>query len=131
MYSNHIQVPCAPGELLDKISILEIKSERISDSKKLANVQTELNLLNQIRDQHVPQTDELEEMYNELKSTNEALWDIEDDIRLCEKRNDFSLRFIELARSVYITNDKRAELKKQINLLLNSTLIEEKSYQPY
>lgn len=131
MYSNHIQVPCAPGELLDKISILEIKSERIEDPKKLANVQTELALLSQIREQHIPQSDELEEIYNELKSTNENLWDIEDDIRLCEKRNDFSLRFIELARSVYITNDKRAELKKQVNLLLNSGLIEEKSYQSY
>jgi len=131
MYSSHIQVPCSPGELLDKLTILEIKSERISDEKKLINVQTELLLLAQIRDQFIPTTDELEELFNELKAVNETLWDIEDDIRLCEKQNDFSSRFVELARSVYQTNDKRADLKKQINLLLNSTLVEEKSYQPY
>lgn len=131
MYSNHIQVPCAPGELLDKISILEIKSERIVDANKLTNVKTELNLLTEIREQNIPQTDELEELYSDLKSINETLWDIEDDIRLCERQNDFSSRFVELARSVYITNDKRADLKKQINLLLNSVIIEEKSYQPY
>ena len=131
MYSNHIQVPCSPGELLDKLSILEIKSERISDEKKLSNVQLEMQLLAQIREQSIETTDELEEIYSELKAVNEALWDIEDDIRICEKKRDFSLRFVELARSVYVTNDKRADLKKQINRLLNSSLVEEKSYQVY
>ena len=131
MYSNHIQIPCSAGELLDKISILEIKAEHITDEKKLENVQTELTLLTQIREQFIEQSPEVDELYYELKSINETLWDIEDDIRLCEKSRDFSGRFVELARSVYHTNDKRADLKKQLNTLLNSTLIEEKSYQPY
>ncbi len=131
MYSNHIQIPCSAGELLDKLTILEIKSERILDEKKKANVDLELELLTQIREQFVPQTDEVEELYAELKSVNETLWDIEDDIRICEKKGDFSSRFVELARSVYVTNDKRADLKKQLNMFLNSTLVEEKSYQTY
>lgn len=124
-------VPIAPGELFDKISILEIKSERIADPEKLANVRLELELLRRRRDEAVPSSDGLLELYRELKSVNEALWMIEDDIRDCERNKDFGDRFVELARSVYLTNDKRAALKKQINQDLGSRIVEEKSYSDY
>jgi len=110
------------GELLDKISILEIKQENITDSQKLSNIKKELDLL---RDEasKFPQV-----LYLELKETNQKLWNIEDSIREKEYRKEFDLEFIELARSVYITNDLRSELKRKINLATNSSLIEEKSY---
>ncbi len=126
-----VQVEISPGELIDKITILEIKIERISDADKLGNVRIEWETLTQARDDHITPSAELEKLAGDLKTVNEALWDIEDDIRDCERASDFSQKFIELARSVYITNDKRAALKREINELLGSRLVEEKSYADY
>jgi len=121
----------APGELIDKITILRIKSERIGDEAKLKNVRTELDILQKTQAAEVPQSDEMVRLEDALKTVNEALWEIEDDIRDCERNGDFGEEFIRLARAVYVTNDKRAALKKEINLLLGSTIVEEKSYAEY
>lgn len=121
----------APGELIDKITILRIKSERIADEAKLKNVRTELDILNETLAKDVPASDELTRLDGELQKVNEALWEIEDDIRECERKGDFGEDFIRLARAVYVTNDKRAALKKEINLLLGSAIVEEKSYAEY
>lgn len=121
----------APGELIDKITILRIKSERISDEAKLKNVRTELAILNETLTKDVPASDELTRLDGELQKVNEELWEIEDDIRDCERNGDFGEDFIRLARAVYVTNDKRAALKKEINLLLGSNIVEEKSYAAY
>ncbi|MCC7168394.1 MAG: hypothetical protein IT565_12580 [Rhodospirillales bacterium] len=126
-----ISVEVAPGELIDKIAILEIKMKRIADPAKRANVTTELEVLAATRDRAIPPSAELDRLAAELVRVNEALWVIEDDIRDCERAKDFGPRFIELARAVYITNDERARLKRQINDLLGSRIIEEKSYAPY
>jgi len=128
---NDILVPVSPGELLDKITILQIKAERIDDPAKVANVNTELQRLTEVWNQSVETDDVIEALTQELKRINEALWEIEDDIRDEERNKRFGERFIELARAVYVTNDQRAEAKKKINLHLNSTIIEEKSYQDY
>ncbi|HWI41148.1 MAG TPA: DUF6165 family protein [Verrucomicrobiae bacterium] len=126
-----VSVPISIGELLDKITILEIKKERIRNEEKLRNVVTELDLLSRVRDESVPAGEEMASVYAELRSVNEKLWDIEDDIRECERAKDFGPRFIELARAVYITNDRRAELKNVLNRLSGSLLVEEKSYEAY
>lgn len=128
---NQILIPISPGELLDKITILEIKSERIQDQEKKANVDRELAMLNRVWEDSVTQDDALSGMRDELKSINETLWVIEDDIRDEERNKRFEARFIELARSVYVTNDQRADVKKRINLHLKSDIVEEKSYQDY
>ncbi len=128
---NDIQVPISPGELLDKITILQIKSERIDDAAKLANVNRELGMLTRVWQQSVEADDEIEALTARLKSINEKLWEIEDDIRDEERNRRFGERFIELARAVYVTNDERADAKKQVNLHLNSSIVEEKSYQDY
>ena len=124
-------IEVAAGELIDKITILEIKSERISDAAKLANVRTELATLAAARKRSIADSAELTELSQQLKAVNEALWNIEDEIRLCERDQDFGARFVELARSVYRQNDRRAALKRKINELLGSKLIEEKDYAPY
>ena len=126
-----IRVEIAPGELIDKITILTIKRERIDDPDKLANVRTEIEVLESARDSALDRSPVLDQLTAELKSINEQLWEIEDEIRICERENDFGPRFIELARSVYQTNDRRADVKRQINERLGSRLIEEKSYAPY
>ena len=128
---KQILIPISPGELLDKITILEIKSARIDSAEKKANVNNELSMLNQVWNESVKQDNALVEMRAELKAINEALWDIEDDIRDEERARRFTDRFIELARSVYVTNDQRANVKKRINLHLKSDIVEEKSYQDY
>ena len=128
---KEILIPISPGELLDKITILRIKSQRISDPEKLANVRKELEMLDTIWSDSVNQDDIIQQLTAELTSINEELWDIEDDIRDEEREKRFGDRFIELARSVYVTNDKRAEAKKKINLHLGSEIVEEKSYQDY
>ena len=128
---NDILVPISPGELLDKITILQIKAERIDDATKVANVKTELNLLTEVWSKSVESDAEIQALTLELKSINETLWVIEDDIRDEERNKRFGERFIELARSVYVTNDDRANAKKKVNLHLNSTIVEEKSYQDY
>jgi hypothetical protein len=122
--------PIAPGELLDKISILEIKSERIKDRAKFENVRLELAALLAVREM-LSRPDELAALTAELKKVNECLWDVEDELRDCERRQDFGPRFIDLARSVYRHNDCRAALKREINILLGSRLIEEKAYARY
>ena len=126
-----VSIEIAPGELIDKITILEIKLERIKDEDKLANVRQEYDTLVQSRDAAFEATPELDRLSAELKAANEALWDIEDDIRDCERNKDFGDAFVQLARSVYISNDKRAALKREISELLGSSLIEEKSYAAY
>ena len=128
---NEILIPISPGELLDKITILQIKSERIDDAAKVANVNTELGMLEKVWSETVEDDEEIQALTAELKSVNEALWEIEDDIRDEERNKRFGDRFIELARAVYVTNDERANAKKQVNLHLNSSIVEEKSYQDY
>jgi hypothetical protein len=129
--STAIQVEVAPGELIDKITILEIKSERMDGPKKVANVQTELKTLVAARDRAIAPSEALQSLTQQLREVNEQLWNIEDSIRDCERNQDFEGPFIELARAVYHTNDKRAALKRDINELLGSRLIEEKSYSEY
>jgi hypothetical protein len=131
MALKSILVEVAPGEMIDKITILAIKSERMEGAEKLANVRHELDILSSMRDKEIPSSAELNDLTAKLKAVNEALWKIEDDIRDCEATKDFSQTFVDLARSVYITNDQRANLKREINVLLGSNIIEEKSYKPY
>ena len=126
-----ILVPISPGELLDKITILRIKSARMTDAAKLANVRAELAELEKTWRAAVgPQADVAEDERG-LQAVNERLWVIEDDIRDQERAQAFDARFIELARSVYIENDERAAIKKRINVKLGSRIVEEKSYKPY
>lgn len=126
-----IQVPVSYGELIDKITILEIKARQISDPAKLANVRNELDLLNATwANDSASQTDIGDERAR-LLAVNEALWDIEDRIRLKERAQAFDGEFVELARAVYFRNDERAAVKREINLKLGSQLVEEKSYQDY
>lgn len=125
-----ILIPVAPGELIDKITILQVKSERI-DASKRANVVQELALLCAVRDQAIAPSPALDALTGELASINAALWDIEDGKRACERSQDFGDRFIALARAVYRENDRRAAVKRRINELLGSTIFEEKSYAPY
>jgi tetratricopeptide (TPR) repeat protein len=126
-----IAVPIAAGELIDKITILEIKADRITEPSKLRNVRTELAALRDARDWGVPDSTRLAELTSGLREVNETLWQIEDDIRLCERNQDFGPRFVELARAVYHTNDRRSAIKSRINELLGSELVEEKTYTRY
>ena len=126
-----IHVPVSWGELLDKIAILEIKAERIADPAKTANVAKELAALRATRDKAGVDLTPLGAVIGALREVNEALWQIEDDIRDCERQGDFGARFVALARDVYRTNDKRAALKRQVNEALGSELVEEKSYAAY
>lgn len=126
-----LQVEVSPGELIDKITILEIKAERIADPDKLANVHRELESLTATREKALDPSPGLDEFTAELRRINERLWEIEDDIRDCERNGDFGERFIELARAVYRTNDRRAAAKRSINELLGSELVEEKDYADY
>ena len=128
---SEILVPVSFGELLDKIAILQIKSERMTDPAKLANVRAELSALEKTWMAHPAAGQDIVKLRAELKAVNERLWVIEDDIRLKEKAQAFDEEFIELARSVYFQNDIRARVKKDINLALGSAYVEEKSYQDY
>ena len=129
--NDHILTPVSPGEIIDKITILEIKSERITDNDKLKNIRYELAELTAIMAQKLEQDSTLSTLKDQLKTINTTLWDIEDDIRDCERNKDFSETFIKLARAVYITNDDRAAVKKEINVHLGSAIVEEKSYADY
>ena len=127
-----ISVPISVGELIDKVTILEIKLRRIEDPLKQDNIRNELELLDVIvGDAKLMQNESLVQLKVRLSEINEKLWKIEDDIRQQEKRKEFGSEFVQLARSVYLTNDVRAELKREINLLTGSSLVEEKSYCPY
>lgn len=129
--SDKVLVEISPGELIDKLTILEIKLDRITDAEKLANVRREFGPLKEKLHQSFPNTGELTALTDELKQINLALWNIEDDIRDCERLGDFGEKFVTLARSVYRTNDKRAAVKYKINKLLGSEIIEEKNYAQY
>lgn len=128
---SEIQVPVSFGELLDKIAILQIKSERMKDEAKLANVRSELSALEQTWMAHPAAGHDIVRLRAELKAVNERLWEIEDDIRVKERRQEFDADFIRLARAVYFENDVRARVKKEINLRLGSSYVEEKSYADY
>ena len=123
-----INVPISIGELIDKITILEIKKDKLKDFK-LKNILKELSFLRAVLEKSsifIP-----DEIFLQLKSINLTLWDIEDKIRIKEKNKEFDNEFIELARSVYLNNDRRSETKKELNLMFKSEIIEEKSYEKY
>lgn len=126
-----LMVEVAPGELIDKITILEIKLRNIKDETKLANVRREYEILMQTFRENVEETADLRALIDELREANAKIWDIEDEVRDLERARDFGDRFVAVARSVYRSNDRRAETKRKINELLNSVLIEEKSYAAY
>ena len=127
-----MKVEVSNGELLDKLTILELKMSNISDDKKLINVKKEFNELSPLAKLLFEKfKDGLLTKYKELALINSELWKIEDDIRECEKNKNFTEKFVELARTVYFTNDKRSDVKKQINILTGSGFIEEKSYEDY
>jgi hypothetical protein len=123
-----VAVSIAPAELIDKITILEIKAERITDAEKLCHVRAELETLQSSREHTMLPSDALEALTIELHWLNGALWDIEDAIRECERAGDFGAKFVDLARSVYTNNDRRAALKRKINVRLGSKIVDEKSY---
>ena len=123
-----INAPISIGELIDKITILEIKKNKLQNSK-LENVLKELSFLRKLMEKH--QIEITDDLFTQLKEINLTLWNIEDQIRIKEKNKEFDNIFIELARSVYFTNDKRSEIKKRINRLSNSEITEEKSYAEY
>lgn len=123
--------PVSAGELIDKITILELKLARVNDETKRQNIVVEHRELTKVLDSIRPLSPQVEAFMASLAEVNSALWKIEDDIRACEGARDFGQRFVELARSVYMTNDRRSELKKKINLALGSALIEEKAYAAY
>ncbi|MDJ0685128.1 MAG: DUF6165 family protein [Alphaproteobacteria bacterium] len=124
-------IPVSWGEVIDKITILEIKAQRFTNPEAKANVEKELGLLSERRDRIEAAPADLSDLTAALRDVNEALWVIEDDIRECERRKDFGEAFIALARAVYKTNDRRAALKKEINVAMNSDIVEEKGYTPY
>ncbi len=128
---TEIRVPISPGELLDKITILRIKSQRMSGAEKLANVRLELETLQATWDDSPYAAADLDAEVRALFTVNERLWIIEDDIRDKERAQDFGAEFIRLARAVYFENDERAAIKRRINLKLGSTIVEEKSYREY
>ena len=129
--TDTIQIPVSFGEVLDKITILEIKSERIRDPEKLHHIRTELESLEQHWRDTVGDPARIDGERSELKAINEKLWEIEDAIREEEAEGRFGERFVALARSVYFTNDERAAIKKRVNLALGSRFVEEKSYRDY
>ena len=129
--ANEITVPVSPGELLDKITILRIKSQRMTDPQKLCNVRTELDALQATWSGSVFAGFDIEADVRALMTVNERLWVIEDDIRDKERAQTFDAEFIRLARAVYVENDERAAIKRRINARLGSTIVEEKSYRPY
>ena len=125
-----MKVEISNGELLDKFSILEIKMGNITNPSKLANVENEYReLTNDCT--NLLRNSSIRELYSELKTINQRLWTVEDDIRECERKKNFDQEFVSLAREVYFTNDERARVKKEINLASGSSLVEEKSYQAY
>ena len=130
-YTMAPKVQVSWGELIDKMTILEIKEQRLTSREALANVRRELAALLSVTDDFFAQRSDLASLRKELRSVNEALWDIEDKIRAKEAAKSFDQEFIDLARSVYVNNDKRGDLKRRINALLNSPIVEEKQYTPY
>jgi|TARA_B110000027_G_scaffold103615_1_gene109784 hypothetical protein len=128
---NSPKIPISWGELLDKITILQIKLENITSKNALKNIEQELKKLQSILTQYCPKTMETSQLESELREINQQLWDIEDRIRDKERNHTFDDEFIQLARSVYITNDERSRIKRKINNMFGSELVEEKSYAEY
>ena len=131
MKSKKIMAEISPGELLDKISILEIKLDKINDKESLVEINKEYKSLNKTKNSNLNLTEDLKNLINKLKEINMKLWTIEDEKRTCEKNKDFGKKFIDLSRNVYINNDKRAEIKSEINRLLGSNIKEVKKYARY
>ena len=129
--SKKILSEISPGELLDKISILEIKIEKVKDKNSLEEIKKEYKILKEIQTSSIETTGKIKDLFQSVKNVNVKLWNIEDKLRICEKNKDFGKRFIELARSVYFANDERAELKSKINKILKSNIIEIKQYDNY
>ena len=126
-----VEITVPYGELFDKISILEIKQSKVVNADQRINIENELNVLNRVRATIVPDNFKIDDLIEGLTDVNKRLWNIEDQLRDCERRQDFSETFIELARSVYWLNDRRAELKRELNSRLGSELVEEKIYNEY
>ena len=126
---NPLYVEISPGELIDKITVLEIKSERISDPARLKNVQTELDILQETRNKHVSDLPELEMLTKRLREANLKIWDLSDRIRELGEKGDFGEEFADVSWQIHLVNDERAAIKKQINLMQGSRIIEEKSYK--
>jgi len=126
-----IEAPISAGELIDKITILEVKVERLIDRSKIDNAQAELDLLHARRTRAIPESPELARLTAELAAVNRRIWDLEDTIRDCERQRDFGVNFVAVARSIYRANDERAVIKRRINFALGSELVEEKSYAAY
>ena len=129
--SKKILSEISAGELLDKISILEIKLERIKDKNSQEEIIKEYNILKETKNSSIEFTDKIKELFESIKETNLNLWKIEDKIRICEKNKDYGKNFIELARGVYFTNDKRSKIKSEINKILGSNIKEMKQYVKY
>lgn len=126
-----VLVPVSPGELIDRITILEIKAERVTDPDRRANVADALAAHVSARDRALPAPPALDALTDALKAVNADLWAVEDDLRACEARGDFGAGFVALARSVYRLNDRRAALKREIDLLLGARFLEEKQHPSY
>ena len=129
--SKKILTEISAGELLDKISILEIKLVKINDKESLLEINKEYNSLKETQNSNIKLTKNVENLINELKEVNLKLWDIEDNKRICEKNKDFGKVFVDLSRNVYLNNDKRAQIKSEINKLLGSNIKEVKQYVNY
>ena len=129
--SKKILSEISPGELLDKISILEIKIEKVKDKNSLEEIKKEYKILKEIQTSSIEMTGKIKDLFQSVKNVNVKLWNIEDKLRICEKNKDFDKNFIELARGVYFANDERAELKSKINKILKSNIIEIKQYDNY
>ena len=126
-----IKIQISPGELIDKFTILDIKLNRIKEQEKTQNIRKEHKILKRQIEKNLPKSKRLSALISKLKIINKTLWDIEDQIRVCERKQDFEKKFIKLARSVYQKNDLRSSYKREINTLLGSEIIEEKSYESY
>ena len=129
--SKKILSEISTGELLDKISILEIKLEKVKDKNSLEEIKKEYKILKEIQTSSIEITGKIKDLFQSVKNVNVKLWNTEDKLRICEKNKDFDKNFIELARGVYFANDERAELKSKINKILKSNIIEIKQYDNY
>ena len=129
--STRVLSEISPGELLDKISILEIKLEKVKDKDRQKRIKTEYDILKKVQNSSIEMSDKIKDLYRSVSYVNIKLWDIEDKIRICEQNKDFGKNFIELARGVYFNNDKRAKLKNEINEILKSNIREIKQFVDY
>ena len=129
--STRVLSEISPGELLDKISILEIKLEKVKDKDRQKKIKNEYDILKKVQNSSIEMSDKIKDLYRSVSNVNIKLWDIEDKIRICEQNKDFGKNFIELARGVYFNNDKRAKLKNEINRILKSNIKEIKQYVDY